>query len=192
VPRSFFAIGCIAVVLFVPSTATAGGWWSSIRLDRARVTVGEKMKAEAGAMFSSTEAAEAARDARGEDVSYVYLLRGFDYSIVSRAMREADPQNWWSVGGAKVFWAGRVMVNGLDFNLATATASFRVPKVPPGKYAVMFCDAECVHPLANLIPSHPSALTITPRRIASTSRVLAASLLAARRILQASVRSLPA
>ena len=114
-------------------------------------------------MFSSTEAAEAARDARGEDAFYAYLLRGFDYSIVDRAQHEADPQNWWSVGGAKVYWAGRVTVNGLDFNLATATASFRVPKVPPGKYAVMFCDAYCVHPLADLIPSHPSALRVIYR-----------------------------
>ena len=142
-------------------------------------------------MFRSIEAAETARDARGEDAFYAYLLRGFDYSIVDRAQREADPQNWWSVGGAEVYWAGRVTVSGLDLNLATATASFRVPKVPPGKYAVMFCDAECVHPLADLIPSHPSALTITSGRITSTSRVLSESLLAARRILKASVGLLP-
>lgn len=181
----------MAAVLLIPSSATAGGWWSSIRLDRARVTVGERMKAEAGAMFSSTEAAEAARDARGEDASYAYLLRGFDYSIVARAMHEADPQNWWSVGGAEAYWAGRVTVSGLDFNLARATASFRVPKAPPGKYAVMFCDAQCVHPLANLIPSHPSALTITSGQITSASRVLSESLLAARMILQASTGFLP-
>jgi hypothetical protein len=181
------AICCMAAVLLVPSSATAGGWWSSIRLDRARVTVGEKMKAEAGPIFSSTEAAEAARDARGKDASYAYLLRGFDYSIVDGAQREADPKNWWSVGGAEVYFAGRVTVNGLDLNLARATASFRVPKAPPGKYAVMFCDAECVHPLADLIPSHPSALTITSGRATSMSRVLSAGLLAARRILQATV-----
>jgi hypothetical protein len=191
VHRSFFAIGSIAVVLLVPPTATAGGWWSSIRLDRARVVVGEKMKAEAGAMFSSTEAAEAAREARGEDASYAYLLRGFDYSIVARAMHEADPQNWWTVGGAEAYWAGRVTVSGLDFNLGRATASFRVPKAPPGKYAVMFCDALCVQPLANLIPSHPSALTIVPARTTGTARVLSESLLAAGKILQASTGFLP-
>jgi hypothetical protein len=184
------AIGCIAAILLVSPSAKAGGWWSSIRLDRARVTVGQQMTAETQVMFSSTGAVEGARKARGKDAFYAYLLRGFDYSVVDRAMREASPQNWWSMGGAEAYWVGRVTVGASDLNLATATASFRVPKAPPGRYAVMFCDTGCAHPMADLIPTHPSALTIAPR-VASTSRVLSASLLAARRILAASVGFLP-
>jgi hypothetical protein len=175
----------------VSPSAKAGGWWSSIRLDRARVTAGQEMTAETQVMFSSTGAVEAARKARGKDAFYAYLLRGFDYSVVDRAMREASPQNWWSVGGAEAYWAGRVTVGASDLNLASATASFRVPKAPPGKYAVMFCDTGCAHPMADLIPTHPSALTIAPDRVAGTSRVLSASLLAARRILAASIGFLP-
>jgi hypothetical protein len=177
-------------VLFPPS-ATAGGWWSSIRLDHARVGVGEELAAEAEVMFSSVEAAEAAQSAQGKDAFYAYLLRGFDYSIVDRAMREAFTPSWWSVGDAEAYRAGQVTVDELDLNLARATASFRVPDVPPGKYAVMFCDDECVHPMADLIPTGPSALTIGPGRATGTSRVLSESLRAARTIFQASIGFLP-
>lgn len=150
--RSVFAIGCATVALALPATATAGGWWTSIRVDRATVLAGQRVKAHANVMFSSVDAVEAAQSGRRDEEFYVYLLRGFDDSIVERAMRRRSPRNWWSVGGADAFRVGRVVIGGSGSNLALANASFLVPRVPPGKYAVMFCDAGCVHPLADVIP----------------------------------------
>lgn len=159
--RSVLAFGCVAAALIVLPSATAGGWWTSIRLDRTRVAAGQEIKVHASVMFRSVDAAEAAQAGEARGTFYVYLLRGFDYSIVQRAMREASPRNWWSVGSADAFRVGRVVISGRELNLAVANASFRVPKVPPGRYTVMFCNAGYAHPLADVIPTLPKQLTVT-------------------------------
>jgi hypothetical protein len=167
--RSVFVIGFVAAVLFVSPSATAGGWWTSIRLDRTTVAVGQEMKVHASVMFRSVDAAEAARNGEAQSTFYVYLLRGFDYSIVRRAMREASPQNWWSLGSADLFNVGRVVIRARVSNLAAANASFRVPEVRPGKYTVMLCDAGCTHPLADVVPTVPNQLTVTAAGSTDTS-----------------------
>lgn len=167
--RSILVIGCVAAALTVLPSAAAGGWWTSIRLDRTRVAVGQEMKVEANVMFRSVDAAEAARTGEMQGGFYVYLLRGFDHSIVQRAMREASPRNWWSVGIADAFRVGRVVIGGRESNLALANSSFRVPEMPPGRYTVMFCDAGCAHPLADVIPTLPRQLTVTTPRTADGS-----------------------
>jgi hypothetical protein len=144
--RSVLAVGCVAVALLVLPSATAGGWWTSIRLDRTRVAVGQEMKVHANVMFRSIEAAEAAQQGQAQGAFYVYLLRGFEYSVVLGAMRKPSPRNWWSLGSAHAFRVGRVVISGQEPNLAVAKSSFRMPEVPPGKYAVMFCDTGCAHP----------------------------------------------
>jgi hypothetical protein len=141
-----------ATALLGAQPATGGGWWTSIRLDRSTVTVGQEVKAHANVLLSSVEAVEAAQNGREDEAFYVYLLRGFDYSIVARAMRKPSPRNWWSVGDADAFRVGRVAIAGRRSNLALAHASFRVPDLEPGRYAVMFCNAGCVRPLADAIP----------------------------------------
>jgi hypothetical protein len=168
--RSALGIGCVAVALIFPPLATAGGWWTSIRLDRTRVAVGEEMKVHASVIFRSIDAAEAAQKGGAQDEFYVYLLRGFDYSAVQRAIRKPSPQNWWTIGSAEAFRAGRVVINRQESNLGVAKASFRVPDVPPGRYAVMFCDTECTHPLADVIPTRPKRLTVTARPTADASQ----------------------
>ena len=136
--------------LLVPSAAAAGGWWSGIDLERSTVAVGQRVKMKAQVLFSSVSAAA---DARGHPY-YVYLLRGFDYSVVERAMGKRSPRRWWSVNsGAGVFKVGRVVVHLSDTNLGKARASFIVPELAPGTYALMFCDAGCAHPLADVIPT---------------------------------------
>jgi hypothetical protein len=168
--RSALAIGCVAVALIVPPSATAGGWWTSIRLDRTRVAVGQEMQVHASVMFRSIDAAEAAQKGGTQGDFYVYLLRGLDYSVVQRAMRKPSPQNWWTIGSAEAFRAGRVVINRQESNLGVAKASFRVPDVPLGRYAVMFCDEACTHPLADVIPTRPKQLTVTARPTAGTSQ----------------------
>jgi hypothetical protein len=164
--RSVLLTGCVAAALLVSPSATAGGWWTSIRLDRTTVAVGQKVKAQTRVMFSSVDSVEAAERERA---FYVYLLRGFDYSIVERAMREPSRRNWWSVGSAEAFRVGRVVIGGSELNLALANASFRVPDISPGKYSVMFCDAGCMHPLADVIPTLPNQFTVTASRTTDTS-----------------------
>ena len=106
------------------------------------------MKAQV--LFSSASAAAEAR----RHPYYVYLLRDFDYSVVARAMGKRSPRRWWSVNsGAGVFNVGRVVVHSSDRNLGKASASFIVPELAPGTYALMFCDVGCAHPLADVIPS---------------------------------------
>jgi hypothetical protein len=160
--RSLLAIGCVGGALLVPPSAAAGGWATSIRLDRTRVAVGDEVNAQAGLMFRSLAAAKAAQSREEQGGAfYVYLLRGFDYSGVLRAMRKPFPRNWWSVGSADAFRVGRVVIRGRVSNLALANASFRVPEVPPGPYAVMFCDTGCAHPLADVVPTFPKRFTVT-------------------------------
>lgn len=158
--RSALTIGCATIALALPATATAGGWWTSIRVDRATVLAGQRVKAHANVSFSSVDSVEAAES--GEQTFYVYLLRGFDYSIVERAMRKASPGNWWSVGEADAFRVGRVVIGGSDSNFALAHASFQVPGLEPGTYAVMFCDAGCVRPLADTIPMADFSIVADP------------------------------
>jgi xanthine/CO dehydrogenase XdhC/CoxF family maturation factor len=165
--RSVLVIGCVAATLLVPPSGTAGGWWTSIRLDRTKVAVGQEVKVHAHVMFSSS--VEAAQSGREHDAFYVYMLRGFDYSIAERAMRRPSPRNWWAVGSADAYRVGRVVIGGSELNLALANASFRVPDVPPGRYAVMFCDAGCAHPLANVVPTLPTQFTVTAARTTATS-----------------------
>jgi hypothetical protein len=154
-------VACVACVLVVPQPAAGGGWWTSIRLDRETVGVGHEVRAHANVMFSPVEAIESEQNGHTQDGPfYVYLLGGFDYSIVERAMRKASPRAWWSIGDADAIRLGRVGIGTGDSNLALASASFRVPDVPPGRYSVMFCSAGCARPLADVIPTLPSQLTV--------------------------------
>jgi hypothetical protein len=168
--RSALALACVAVALIAPPSAISGGWWTSIRLDRTRVAVGQEMTVHASVMFRSIDAAEAAQKGGAQGEFYVYLLRGFDYSLVQRAMRKPSPQNWWTIGAAEAFRAGRVVIDRQESNLGVAEASFRVPDVPTGRYAVMFCDEACTHPLADVIPTLPKQLTVTARPTAGTTQ----------------------
>jgi hypothetical protein len=144
----------VPVVLFlallVPADASAGGWWSHVQLDRETVAPGQQVRIRTTqVMFESLEAAREAEETR----FYVYLLRGFDDSIVERAMRRANPGRWWKLGEADAIPAGRVELTVPEgSNLANARAGFRVPDVPAGTYALMLCDAGCLHPLADLVP----------------------------------------
>ena len=99
--------------------------------------------------FSSIRAAREAQDGR----FYVYALRGLDYSVVRQAMSEPSPKDWWSLGDADALELGRVVLRVSEGNLGRARASFTVPELTPGTYALMFCDAECAHPLGDVVPT---------------------------------------
>jgi hypothetical protein len=159
----------VAAALLGAQPATAGGWWTSPRLNRDTAAVGQEVRVHAGVMFSSVDAVEAAQSGRAEEQYYVYLLRGFDHSIVQRAMRRPSPRNWWSLGDAEAIRVGRVVLGSAELNTALANASFTVPRLPIGTYTVMLCSAGCTRPLADVIPA--TGFTIVADRV--TARVAA-------------------
>jgi hypothetical protein len=137
----------LGVPLLLPPAAAAGGWWSSVHVSRSLVAPGERVEVEATVAFASVaEAREAGR-------FYVHLLRGFDYSVVDRAMREPSPRNWWSLGDAEAIRVGEARVSVSNVNLGRVTAAFTLPELPPATYHLMLCDAACTEPLADVIPA---------------------------------------
>lgn len=127
-----------------------GGWWSYIDVDRSTVAAGQRVEVNEAVAFGSVAAAEEAQEAGR---FYVYLLRGFDYSVVERAMRKPSPGDWWSLEGAEAIQVGRVTVSVSDANLGRARAAFAVPELPPETYHLMLCDAGCSEPLGDVIPA---------------------------------------
>src|SRR5918999_3478226 len=93
------ALSCaIGVLLLAPQPALGGGWWSHIDLNRSIVAPGQRVELDVAVAFRSVAAAEQARETGR---FHVYLLRGFDDSVVDRAMRKPPPRDWWSLGGAE-------------------------------------------------------------------------------------------
>jgi hypothetical protein len=155
-------------LLVVPQAAAGGGWWSSIDVNRSHVAPGERVELEEEVAFSSVAAAEAARQTGR---FHVYLLRGFDYSVVERAMRKPSPGNWWSLGGAEAIEVGQVTVSVSDSNLGRAKAAFTVPELPPATYHLMLCEAACAEPLADVIPTTGFTVVADPATARIANRV---------------------
>lgn len=149
--RSAIASISLAVLLLVPASASAGGWWSFPRLERATVAPGQVVRVRATEiLFESVQAAERARNTP----FYAYVLSGLDGSVVRRAMSRADPGSWWTPGDVDLLRVGRVRLTAAaGSNLATARARFRLPDIAAGRYSLMLCAAGCGRPLADVIPA---------------------------------------
>ncbi|HXF71831.1 MAG TPA: hypothetical protein VNO79_04375 [Actinomycetota bacterium] len=152
-PWSRLALALLTVPLLALAAAPramAGGWWSSLDLEDRSLAPGDRVRVGTQFWFRSIEAAERART--GGDFR-AYLVRGFDWRVLEEAMAVADPGSWWELGSARAFEVGNVRLFGFDGNLAHARASFVVPAVPPGAYALMFCDVGCTRALGDIVPS---------------------------------------
>lgn len=154
----------LGVLLLTPQTAAGAGWWSYIDVNRSTVAPGQRVEVNEAVAFRSAAAAEEAQESGR---FYVYLLRGFDYSIVERAKSKPPPQNWpprnwWWLGGAEAIQVGQVAVRVSDANLARVSAAFIVPRLPPATYHLMLCDAGCAQPLADLIPAKGFTVVADP------------------------------
>jgi hypothetical protein len=149
----------LGVLLLAPQPAAGGGWWTYIDPDRTTVAAGERVEVHELVMFRTIAEAQEASVA-GQ--FYVYLLQGFDYSVVHQAMVSRSPQNWWSLGDAEAIQLAPVTISAKDANLASATASFTVPDLPAGSYHLMLCDAGCQEPLADVIPAEGFTIVADP------------------------------
>ena len=186
--RLRLTVACaIGAFLLVPQGAAAGGWWSYVHLDRSEFAPGERVELSEEVMFDSIAAAEAAERS---DRFRVYVLRGFDYAVVHGAMRKAVPGDWWSLGGAEAIEVGRVTIRASDSNLASATAAFTVPELPPATYHLMLCDVGCREPLADLIPTE--SFTVVSDRPAAAGWPLFAWLIDALEAIRAGTAVVPA
>ena len=158
----------LGVLLLMPQGTAAGGWWSYIDVNRSHVAPGQRVELDETVAFSSAAAAEAAQQT---ERFYVYLLRGFDYSVVERAMRKPSPGNWWSLGDAEAIQVGQVSVSVSDANLGRATAAFTMPELPPATYQLMLCDTACTEPLADVIPVKRFTVVADPATARMAQRV---------------------
>ena len=158
----------LGFLLLAPQTAEGGGWWSYIDVSRSTVVPGQRVVVNEDVAFSSAAAAEEARET---DPFYVYLLRDFDHGVVERAMREASPGDWWSLGDAKSIRVGQVAVSVSGANLGRARAEFTVPELPPATYHLMLCDAGCAEPLGDVIPVEDFTVVADPATARMAQRI---------------------
>ncbi len=164
-----FVLTCALSVLLLPAQAAAGGgWWSYVDVNRSTVAAGQRVKVNEEVLFASAAAAREAREARQ---FYVYLLRGFDYSVVDRAMGKEAPGDWWSLGDAESIRVGHVDLSISHANLGRARASFTVPEVSPATYDLMLCDAGCARPLADVIPTRGFTVVADPAAARMATRI---------------------
>jgi hypothetical protein len=184
-PLRLALICALGIALLTPQAAAGGGWWSYLDVGPSIVAPGQRVEVNAAVAFDSAAAAEEAREPGRFSV---HLLRGFDDTVLERAMRQAAPRNWWSLGGAEAIPVGQVAVSVAETGLGRASAAFTVPDLPPGTYHVMLCDAACTEPLADVIPTKGFTVVADPvtaqvaqrvdrleRRIRKQARQLAAS-----------------
>lgn len=127
--------------------AGAGGWWNYVDFDKNHVTVGDRMTERGEVLFATVSDVDVARD----HGYFMYLVRGMNRRLIEEAMGESDPKRWWSQPQMAVRM-GKVHLGRADSNLVFWKAVVAVPDVPPGRYAVMLCDAGCRKPLAGSLP----------------------------------------
>ena len=136
------------IVLLLPASASAGGWWTTLGLHNQYLGAGERLTVKIDEVFFvSTQQAEIA----AETPYYAYLVKGFDHRLLERAMNKPEPERWWRPLTPPIK-AGDVYLGGADANLMRGRVHLNVPDVPPGRYALMLCDDGCHTPLGNHIP----------------------------------------
>ena len=136
--------------LLAAAPSSAGGWWGYVHIEGQYVGVGETLVATSAAFFPTVEQAEQAQTKQ----YYAYLVRGYDKGLLRRAMTQPDPKRWWALSAeAELVQVGRVRLGGWDANLGEARARIEIPKIATGRWGLMFCDAGCREPMANIIPT---------------------------------------
>jgi hypothetical protein len=141
--RVVLAVAILAAVASTP--AHGGGWWNTPQVEPATVAVGQRV------LVRATVTAASAQELRELESYRVYLIRGFDRSILERAWRQPGPRHgkWWKLGTAEAIEVSRLSSSPTG---GFVRASLRLPDLPVGRYAVMLCDLECTRPFGDTIP----------------------------------------
>ncbi|MPZ73845.1 MAG: hypothetical protein GEU74_11540 [Nitriliruptorales bacterium] len=146
-------LGLVVVVVGVLAwapPASAGGWWSSVRVDSRPLGAGETVTARSEAFFTTEAQAEAAHSVP----YYAYLVRGYDRALLRHAMTRPDPKRWWALEpDAELIRVGRLHVGGWSGNVGSAHARIKLPAEISGRWNLMFCDAGCREPLGHAVPT---------------------------------------
>jgi hypothetical protein len=166
-PLRLALICAFGILLVTPQAAAGGGWWSSISVDRSTVAAGQRVEVKASVYFSSVAAA---KEAGESGRFYVHVLRGFDYAVLEAAMREAEPRDWWTLGGAETIRVAPVTVTVQEHGMGRARAAFTLPELPPATYHVMICDATCSEPFAEVVPTPDFTVVADPATAELTQR----------------------
>lgn len=150
---------CIAIAIFLSLVtmpqppARAGGWWSSIDLDRYELLAGEPLELSSEVFFDSRGQVDAMEQARSGAVTYyAYLLLEWDEAVLNRAVRHDFRPDWWRTP-ARMLPLGQVAIGRWNSNLARARATLEVPDIEPGRYSIMVCDLGCERPLGHFVPT---------------------------------------
>lgn len=171
----------VLALLLLPTTATAGGWWSSIDLRGPYLGSGESLTVRSSVMFETPKMARRART-----VDYrAYLVRGLDTLAMRRITAQAQLRRWWTPPTVMTL-VGNVE---LSSNLGIATAHLSIPEMPPGAYHLVFCDFGCRILLGDLFPlevevSDDPVVAQTARRLEKTYANLKLSLTRVRHALR--------
>lgn len=156
-------------LIALAAPASAGGWWSYVQMDKRHVTVGDTLRSRSEVMFQTTEAAEQAKS----EPYFAYLVQGVDQDLLDHAMGIPQPQRWWAQPDTAIR-AGSVRWGMSDSNITVAIVDVTIPDVPPGRYALMLCDAGCRKPLADVVPTE--GISVHATKSAATAAENAADL----------------
>jgi hypothetical protein len=150
--RRFFVVSSLVVlVLAIPGSASAGGWWTYLHEARSHVVAGENLRVSTAALFASSE--EAAREVA--EPYFVYLVVGFDADPAIDYGRGEQPYDWVDLGSLSRYRIGEITFGEADSNLVPIRATVTIPTtLAPGTYSLLACDLGCERPLANVFPTH--------------------------------------
>jgi hypothetical protein len=145
---ALFVLAASVSLMLLQTSASAGGWWTTVDLHDQYLGVGESLKIKVSEVLYGS--IEEAKEAQGINY-YAYLVKEFDRGLLERAMTRPDPDRWWRPL-SPVINAGEVTLFEGDANLTRGRLHLLIPEIPPGRYSLMLCDADCRTPLGNHIP----------------------------------------
>jgi hypothetical protein len=148
--RATAAASIVIATVLVSAPNAAGGGWATLDLRGRHFGPTETIQSGGQALFPSAKEAERART--GIDRYFVYLVPDLDWDMAFSALVRRQPARWWHAppGAVRI---GDVRVRVPGSNLARVLATFEIPDVTPGEYALVVCSEGCAAPLGDLAPS---------------------------------------
>ena len=148
--RSFFVTLIGSLIIFVPTPAAAGGWWSFIDIGTRYVSEGQRFEIDEDLLFEALGDVEGAQN--GSVPYYAYLVADIDEDMLNEAMSKPFDPDWWEPPDDATR-VGDITFDRWDSNYAWAHVEIAIPALPGGRYWLMLCNEGCRKPLADVVPS---------------------------------------